>query len=235
MPHPKNGIGKKSIPVESPPFETAKDTDGFSVLRLQSVKPVIPKNPPDVLGHLDCILTSPLIDLTINDNDKFELEVRGDRGVGAFLFINKNKREWIVPKITAATDGYKKLSYDLEYGIVNDKKFKLRQTKKARVQFLVRLFAKDFVIGQKWSPTEIRNIVTPPLYDAAFKRLRPNDKPEITYLGKSKIKIQWYTGVLESAPTLAGPWSSEEQESPLILNVDEGMEFYRLRARVGGQ
>jgi len=200
---------------------------------------VIPKNPSDVFGYVSCDLVSPFIDLTFNDDDKLEFEIRGDRGVGVYLlYIGGIKREWVVPEITPASDGYKKWSYDLEVDQVfttNKKKRKLMQTRKARVMISVWVFAKDFVIGQKWSPTEIRNIVTPPLYDAAFERLRPNDNPKITYQGNSKIQVEWDAGVLESAPTPAGPWSSEKGESPLLLSVDEGMEFYRLRARVGGQ
>ena len=128
---------------------------------------MIPKNPSDVFGYVYCDLVSPFIDLTFNDDDKLEFEIRGDRGVWVYLlYIGGSKREWVVPEITLASDGYKKWSYDLEVDQVfttNKKKRKLMQTRKARVIISVWVFAKDFVIGQKWSPTEIRNIVTPPL------------------------------------------------------------------------
>ncbi|MBC8244673.1 MAG: hypothetical protein H8E20_09790 [Verrucomicrobia bacterium] len=228
---------QKSFRVEPPAFEVVKDTEGFSVLRMQPIKPVIPKNPPDVFGSVIGYLVSPFIDLTFNDDDKLELEIRGDRRSGAYLlYIGGNQKVWLAPKITPASDGYKKWSFDLEGTrtiITEANKFK--QTRKARVLVGVWVDAKELVVGQKWSPTEIRNIVTPPLYDAAFVPLKPSDKPEITHLGTSKIQVEWDAGVLESAPTPAGPWSSEKGESPLLLSVDEGMEFYRLRARVGGQ
>lgn len=229
---------QKSFRLESPPFEVIKDTEGFSVLRLQPIKPVIPKNPPDVYGSVRCKIKSPFIDLTLNDNDKFELEVRGGPHLVADLLYAGGEKEWLAPKITPTSDGYNKYSYDLEvdqHFTTNKHKRKLRQTKKARVLVDVRVHAEDLVVGQKWSPTEIRNVVTPPLYDAAFVRLKPSDKPEITYLGTSKFKIQWDAGVLESAPTPAGPWGFEKADSPLSLDVDDGKRFFRLRARVDGQ
>lgn len=230
---------QKGFRVESPPLQVVENRHGSTLLAMKPVKQVIPKNPPDVFGYVNCWFVSPYVDLSLNEGDTFEIEYRGDLPMGVYLLFSENDRDkWLVGKeISTTSQGYKKLSFDLETSRVftpDKDKRKFAQLRKAQVLLMVHIRAEKFVVGTEWVPFEIKNIVTPPLYDESFEPLSRKDKPMISLGDDSMVHVRWENGVLESSEGPAGPWQTEAGESPLRFDTVEGMKFFRLRARVEG-